>query len=402
MLSRFYRKTKDLCHIQKFFQSGEYKLAAGSTKIVNSWDEFSPLKHVIVGRPDGSCINAEEPASKPEIPLDSDMKGKFGTRSAESIMKAQVQADHFVKLLESHGIKVDRPDPLWCSDEIATPFFTSKTEYGRMVPRDVLLTVGNEVLEATMSWRSRWYEYRSYRDILYKYWLQDKEMRWEAAPKPKLTDASFKMDYIDQHEKMGEQFRLERMANRDFVTRDWVEPLFDAADVSRFGKDLFVQQGFTTNLAGIEWLRRHFPDLRVHAVNLPEDQWPMHIDATLVPLRPGLCLVNPTRQLPAEQKKIFERNGWQMVEAARPIHAQSPPLCYSTVWLSLNILVIDDKHVMVEATERHQIAQLKAFGFEVIPVPFRDVYAFGGGLHCATADLYREGICEDYFPNQCI
>ena len=39
-------------------------------------------------------------------------------------------------------------------------------------------------------------------------------------------------------------------------------------------------------------------------------------------------------------------------------------------------------------------------GFEVLPVPFRDAYAFGGGLHCATADVHREGSCEDYFPNQ--
>ena len=32
-------------------------------------------------------------------------------------------------------------------------------------------------------------------------------------------------------------------------------------------------------------------------------------------------------------------------------------------------------------------------------MPFRDAYPFGGGLHCATADVYREGNCEDYFPN---
>ena len=34
----------------------------------------------------------------------------------------------------------------------------------------------------------------------------------------------------------------------------------------------------------------------------------------------------------------------------------------------------------------------------VVPVPFRDAYAFGGSLHCATTDVYREGECEDYFP----
>ena len=27
---------------------------------------------------------------------------------------------------------------------------------------------------------------------------------------------------------------------------------------------------------------------------------------------------------------------------------------------------------------------------EVVPVELRDAYAFGGGLHCCTADVYRE------------
>ena len=40
---------------------------------------------------------------------------------------------------------------------------------------------------------------------------------------------------------------------------------FDAADVLRFGKDLVVQHGFTTNLKGIDWLKRHYKDHRVHA-----------------------------------------------------------------------------------------------------------------------------------------
>ena len=45
-------------------------------------------------------------------------------------------------------------------------------------------------------------------------------------------------------------------------------------------------------------------------------------------------------------------------------------------------------------------AVIDGLGLEVIPVPFRDAYPFGGGLHCATADVYREGNCEDYFPKQ--
>lgn len=39
-------------------------------------------------------------------------------------------------------------------------------------------------------------------------------------------------------------------------------------------------------------------------------------------------------------------------------------------------------------------------GMNVIPCDLRDAYPFGGGLHCSTADVYREGGCEDYFPNR--
>jgi glycine amidinotransferase len=66
----------------------------------------------------------------------------------------------------------------------------------------------------------------------------------------------------------------------------------------------------------------------------------------------------------------------------------------------MNVLVLDPKTVCVEASEVYQMEQLDRLGFEIIPVPFRDAYAFGGGLHCATTDVCREGTCEDYFPQQ--
>ena len=44
--------------------------------------------------------------------------------------------------------------------------------------------------------------------------------------------------------------------------------------------------------------------------------------------------------------------------------------------------------------------QLDGLGLNVIPVEFSDVAVFGGGLHCSTVDIYREGDCEDYLPEQ--
>jgi glycine amidinotransferase len=61
---------------------------------------------------------------------------------------------------------------------------------------------------------------------------------------------------------------------------------------------------------------------------------------------------------------------------------------------------IDEKIVCVEASEVHTLRQLESKGFSVVPVHLRNAYAFGGGLHCATADVCREGGMEDYFPWQ--
>ena len=68
------------------------------TKIVNSWNEWDPLKHVIVGKADNCCIPPAEPATDPKIPEDSDMQGVHGPRSEESIIKANIQLDNFAKI----------------------------------------------------------------------------------------------------------------------------------------------------------------------------------------------------------------------------------------------------------------------------------------------------------------
>ena len=365
--------------------------------VVNSWNEWDPLRHVIVGRADNCCIPAPEPAVDVKIPKDSDMKGHYGPRTQETIDRGNELLDKFVGILKKKGIRVDRPTPLKFNSEIGTPDWKVENMFGCMPSRDVIITVGKEMLEATMSFRSRWFEYLSYRPLIQKYFIEDPGMKHESAPKPRLTDADYHKDYLS--DKVSTEQRLEWAAKKFFVTTE-EEPLFDAADILRFGKDLVVQHGFTTNLKGVDWLRRHFTNHRVHTVNFPGDPYPIHIDATFTPIRPGLILSNPQRRLPDEQRKLFEKNDWQIVEAAQPAHNKPPALCHYSVWLSMNVLVLDPKTVCVEKSEVYQAEQLDKLGVEVVPIDLRDVYAFGGGLHCSTTDVYREGKCEDYFPKQ--
>ena len=365
--------------------------------IVKSWDEWSPLKHVIVGVADGCMIPPSEPALDAKVPEDSDMKGQWGPRTQDTVDKANAQLDNFARELEKRGVRVDRPTPYDFSKPVGTPDWENPSSFGCMPPRDVILTVGKEMVEATMSYRCRFFEYLAYRPLLQKYFEEDSEFRHTSAPKPRMTDISYRPDYLS--EEIGVEKRLKWTADKFFVTTE-EEPMFDAADVLRFGKDLIVQHGFTTNLKGIDWLRRHFPDHRVRAVNFPGDPYPIHIDATFTPIRPGLIINNPERRLPDDQREYFHRNDWEIIDAARPAHNTPPPLCYSSVWLSMNVLMIDEKTVCVEASEVNQLEQFDKLGLEVVPIPFRDAYAFGGALHCTTTDVYREGDFADYFPKQ--
>lgn len=50
------------------------------------------------------------------------------------------------------------------------------------MPRDFLLIVGDEIIEATMTWRSRYFEYLAYRPLALNYWRQG--AKWTIGPKP--------------------------------------------------------------------------------------------------------------------------------------------------------------------------------------------------------------------------
>jgi len=356
---------------------------------VEVWNEWDTLRHVIVGVADGACIPPPEPAFMARVPADSDMRGRYGPRTQEAIDKANEQLDGFARILEKRGIRVDRPTPIpFDRQAIKTPDFElgTGTMFGCMSPRDCIITIGREILEAPMSFRSRHFEYLNYRSLISRYMDEDPGMRHEAAPRPRLTDASFRHGYLDDDIQIDS--RMDWVARREFVTTE-EESLFDAADIVRLGKDLVVQHGFTTNLKGIDWLRRHFPNHRVHAVNFPGDPFPSHIDCTFLPLRPGMILSNPMRPPIPEQIALLLKDGWEIVPAAKPAHNMSPPLCYSSVWLSMNVLSLDEKTICVEESEHMQSEQLYSLGFEIVPVPFRHAYPFGGGLHCATTDIRR-------------
>ena len=151
--------------------------------VVSSWNDFDPLKHAIVGRADFTCIPQSEPATEAKVPEDSDMRGMWGPRPLATVERANAQLDNLVSLLESRGVRVDRPEPIQWNQAVNTPDFTTGSMFCCMPPRDVLLTVGKEILSAPMSFRCRYWEFLSYHALMQRYFDEDPDFRWEQAPR---------------------------------------------------------------------------------------------------------------------------------------------------------------------------------------------------------------------------
>jgi len=63
------------------------------------------------------------------------------------------------------------------------------------MPRDILLVIGNEIIESPMAWRSRFFEYRAYRPLIKEYFRQG--AKWTTAPKPLMSDELYdKVQYL--------------------------------------------------------------------------------------------------------------------------------------------------------------------------------------------------------------
>jgi glycine amidinotransferase len=124
----------------------------------------------------------------------------------------------------------------------------------------------------------------------------------------------------------------------------------------------------------------------------------MHIDTSLVPLAEGRIMVTPDFVDPERLPGVFK--SWEILTPPQPDPVSNRFLDTFSVcskWISVNVLVLDERKVIVESHQRSMIKALKDWGFEPIPCPFETYSAFGGGIHCATLDVRRRGKPESRF-----
>jgi glycine amidinotransferase/scyllo-inosamine-4-phosphate amidinotransferase 1 len=201
--------------------------------------------------------------------------------------------------------------------------------------------------------------------------------RWIIAPKPRLRDE----DYI-----------TDSKASTVLAETD---PMFDAANILRAGKDIFYLVSGSGNMLGYSWLQNVLGDeYRVHACHGLYSG--THIDTTLAFLRPGLVLANPARvnsdNLPPALKK------WEVIYAPdmqEYNYSNISPL--SSKWLGMNLLMLNPNLAVVDEHQTELIKLLEKHKIAVLPLKLRHGRVLEGGFHCVTTDVHRLGEKEDYF-----
>ena len=359
--------------------NGADDIGANGVSPVRAYNEWDPLEEVIVGIVDDAMLPSWNLINDITFPPRAwelaELRSGGGAPYPERIVdRAREDVEEFVGVLREAGATVRRPDRLEFGASYGTPGWQVANGFCAANPRDVLIVFGDEIIEAPMADRRRYFETWPYRGLLNEYFAGG--ARWTAAPKPRLLDDLYQRDDPD-----------------GWITTE-VEPTFDAADFVRCGRDVIGQRSHVTNEAGITWLRRQLgPDYRIHLID-PQWNQAAHIDTTLMPIAPGKILVNRGYFDPAGLPSAF--SNWDVLVPPEPV-----PLTdgiYTTVssWISMNVLMLDEKRVIVERRQEPLIRAFEKWGFEPVPCSFENYYAFAGSFHCATLDVRRRGGLESY------
>lgn len=351
-------------------------IEAGSACPVGAHNEWDRLEEVIVGAADFACLPQYEYAEDYCCEDVTDVAAFLklmgvqpdGQYDPKRIVAATKALNNLAAFFESEGVTVRRPTPIAFNAPNVTPGWSVRSGFNCCHPRDIFMVVGDTIIETPNTSRERYFEAWAYKPIMTDYFRRG--ARWISAPKPALGEGLY--DFDDPTRPFG-------------LTE--AEPVFDAADFVRAGKDIIGHLSHVTNMSGVEWLRRTLGD--EYTVHLVRSRNPhaVHIDTTFMPLAPKRALVNPAWfDMDSMPEALSD---WEILVAPEPVRHPASVRGFVSKWVAINVVSLDDRHVLVDQLQAPLIKALRDWGFEPIPIDLSPVFAFGGGLHCATLDIRR-------------
>lgn len=296
-------------------------------------------------------------------------------RVADHIVEeAEEDLEALQRTLESLGVTVLRPDPVQHDTEFSTRDWRARGMYS-YCPRDLTLVLGDALIECPSPTRARYLENQGLRRHFAGY--EARGARWLSAPRPRLADDLYTIDESGRPQ-LGES-----------------DIAFEAANILRIGRDILYQVSTSGNERGLQWLERtaqSMGNLRVHPLRGIYRY--THIDSTISILRPGLVLLNPERVSRDAVPEIFEK--WDKIWCPTPVQRSRSAFDLSSPWIAMNLLMVSPDAAIVDATQTELHRVLEKRRINVVPQLMRHQAALGGGIHCVTLDIRRDGEMLDY------
>jgi N-dimethylarginine dimethylaminohydrolase len=213
--------------------------------------------------------------------------------------------------------------------------------------RDIILTVGNTVIECPTPFSSRSKELDLYP------FLKDADCNLIRAPRPETANS----------------------------------PMFDAANVLKCNDKLVYSLSHSANEAGADWLQEQvgteFEVIKWKAVQ----HQITHIDSTLLSCGERTILANADR-LTVDSLPYFMKD-FKIIWVKNCVPRQFQQFPFASKWIGMNVLSMNPDTLFVDEIQRELIEQLENEHFNVIQLPMRQSRTLGGGFHCVTCDLHR-------------
>lgn len=341
--------------------------------LVCAHTEWDPLEEVIVGRADNAQIAKVDKGlfAVEYQKCGSPFNVPSGLYPQQVIEETNEDLEDLVKIFLKAGVKVRRPDVFDHSKVFQTPDWTSDGQFN-YCPRDTFVVFGETIIESPMTLRARQFETISYKSLLMEYFHSG--AKWICAPRPRLLDSA----YVISEGVMA-------------ITEE--EPIFDAANILRIGRDVLYLVSDSGNWAGAKWLQSVLgSEYKVHAYDNVYSG--THVDTTITLVKPGLVVVSAERVSKKNLPEIFKN--WDVIYLEDVYDIGFTKLPYTSVWIAMNFMMLNPETAIVDGYQKALIKELEKRNVNVIPHTLRHARTMGGGLHCVTLDVRRSGLLENY------
>ena len=253
------------------------------------------------------------------------------------------QVDALAELVAGEGVTVHRPQRLEGEERT---FLAPHGEGAQLFPRDGMIVVGNNLIDASLRLKCRQRERYGLRPIIQQM-VQQRGARWSSVPlgSPGCVDG----------------------------------PFLEGGDTLLNGREVYVGiSGCASDLAGVDWLQALLGDeYRVLAVAMKSNV--QHLDCAMALIKPGLLVYCPEKLIDGLPMSLRD---WDKV-AVSVDEANK---------LATNGLILDEGRIIIDAGNARVTDELRKRGIEVIPLPFDAPIAAGGGLRSAHHPLLRESM----------